>query len=138
MQIIKIKVKGFLDSLTFRGYTTVANFVNVYFPLKIIILAKREREVTTKIAIACNRCYLLFYFVYIIFALCHSCQIQVLQISCRTRHYSRPKFLRCLYDGVHNSFVVNCFQRFFTFFCSVYFVNFYEAKNNRVYIIKVV
>jgi hypothetical protein len=57
MQIIKIKVKGFLDSLTFRGYTTVANFVNVYFPLKIIILAKREREVTTKFAIACNRCY---------------------------------------------------------------------------------
>jgi hypothetical protein len=56
MQIIKIKVKGFLDSLTFRGYTTVANFVNVYFPLKIIILAKREREVTTKFAIACNRC----------------------------------------------------------------------------------
>jgi hypothetical protein len=57
MQIIKIKVKGFLDSLTSRSYTTVANFVNVYFPLKIIILAKREREVTTKFAIACNRCY---------------------------------------------------------------------------------
>jgi hypothetical protein len=57
MQIIKIKVKGFLDSLTSRGYTTVANFVTDYFLLKIIFLAKREREVTTKFAIACNRCY---------------------------------------------------------------------------------
>ena len=52
--------------VTFRGYTTVANFVNVYFPLKIIILAKREREVTTKFAIACNRCYRAFFLSFVI------------------------------------------------------------------------
>ena len=35
----------------------VANFGTNYFLLKIKILAKRERELTTKFAISCNRCY---------------------------------------------------------------------------------
>ena len=35
----------------------VANFGTNYFLLKIIFLAKRERELTTKFAISCNRCY---------------------------------------------------------------------------------
>ena len=34
----------------------VANFGTNYFLLKIKILAKRERELTTKFAISCNRC----------------------------------------------------------------------------------
>jgi hypothetical protein len=35
----------------------VANFGTNYFPLKIKILAKRKRELTTKFAIARNGCY---------------------------------------------------------------------------------
>ena len=34
----------------------------VYFPLKIKFLAKRERELTTKFAIARNGCYELLFF----------------------------------------------------------------------------
>jgi hypothetical protein len=34
----------------------VANFVTVYFPLKIKFLAERKREFTTKIAILPNGC----------------------------------------------------------------------------------
>ena len=37
----------------------VANFVTVYFPLKIKFLAKRERELIRKFAIARNRCYMM-------------------------------------------------------------------------------
>jgi len=35
-----------------RGYTTVANFVNVYFSLKIIFLAKVKGECCTFLAIS--------------------------------------------------------------------------------------
>ncbi len=35
----------------------VANFVTVYFPLKIKFLAERKRELTTKFAILPNGCY---------------------------------------------------------------------------------
>jgi hypothetical protein len=34
----------------------VANFVTVYFPIKIIFLAKRKREFNTKFAILPNGC----------------------------------------------------------------------------------
>ena len=40
----------------------VANFVTVYFPLKIKFLAERKRELTTKSAILQNRCYMLLVF----------------------------------------------------------------------------
>ncbi len=43
--------------VTFRRFSSVANFGTNYFPLKIKILAKRERELTTKFAIARNGCY---------------------------------------------------------------------------------
>ena len=46
----------FLDSLTFPRLASVANFGTDYFLLKIIFLAKREREFTTKFAIAPNVC----------------------------------------------------------------------------------
>ena len=39
----------------------VANFGTNYFLLKIKILAKCERELTTKFAISCNRCYMPFF-----------------------------------------------------------------------------
>ena len=42
--------------ITFRRFATVAKFGTDYFPLKIKILAKRERELTTKFAIARNGC----------------------------------------------------------------------------------
>jgi len=59
-----------LVSLWFFKLTTnvpplgeVANFVTVYFPLKIIFLAERKCEFTTKFAILPNGCYLLALFV---------------------------------------------------------------------------
>ena len=45
-----------LCCITFRRFSSVANFGTFYFPLKIKILAKRERELTTKFAIARNGC----------------------------------------------------------------------------------
>ncbi len=42
--------------VTFRCFSSVVKFGTNYFPLKIKILAKREREFTTKLAIARNRC----------------------------------------------------------------------------------
>ncbi len=42
--------------LTFRRFSSVANFGTDYFLLKIKILAKRERALTTKFAIARNGC----------------------------------------------------------------------------------
>ena len=42
---------------TFRRFSSVANFGTNYFLLKIKILAKRERELTTKFAIARNGCW---------------------------------------------------------------------------------
>lgn len=42
--------------LTSRRFSSVANFGTNYFLLKIKILAKRERELTTKFAIARNGC----------------------------------------------------------------------------------
>jgi len=41
---------------TFPRLASVANFGTDYFLLKIIFLAKREREFTTKFAIAPNVC----------------------------------------------------------------------------------
>ena len=48
--------------LTFRRFSSVAKFGTLYFLLKIKILAKRERELTTKFAIARNGCYRLLKF----------------------------------------------------------------------------
>lgn len=42
--------------VTFRCFSSVVKFGTNYFPLKIKILAKREREFTTKLAIARNSC----------------------------------------------------------------------------------
>jgi len=42
---------------TFRRFSSVAKFGTNYFLLKIKILAKRKRELTTKFAIARNGCY---------------------------------------------------------------------------------
>ena len=42
--------------LRFRRFSSVAKFGAFYFLLKIKILAKRERELTTKFAIASNGC----------------------------------------------------------------------------------
>jgi hypothetical protein len=39
----------------------VANFVTVYFPLKIKFLAERKREFTTKFAILPNGCCAMFF-----------------------------------------------------------------------------
>jgi hypothetical protein len=46
------KKRWFFHSLTFPRLASVANFGTDYFLLKIIFLAKREREFTTKFAIA--------------------------------------------------------------------------------------
>ena len=43
--------------LTFRRFSSVASFGTDYFPLKIKIIAKRKRELTTKFAIARNGCW---------------------------------------------------------------------------------
>lgn len=48
--------------LTFPRLASVANFGTDYFLLKIKFLAKREREFTTKFAIAPNVCWLTFLF----------------------------------------------------------------------------
>ena len=48
--------------ITFRRFSSVANFGTFYFLLKIKILAKRKRELTTKFAIARNGCYRLVFY----------------------------------------------------------------------------
>ena len=45
--------------ITFRRFSSVAKCGTNYFLLKIEILAKCERELTTKFAIARNGCYML-------------------------------------------------------------------------------
>jgi len=44
-------------SLTFHLFSSVANFGSDYCVLKIKILAKRKRAITTKFAIVRNGCY---------------------------------------------------------------------------------
>jgi len=64
----------------------VANFVTFYFPLKIKILAKREREVTTKFAIARNGCWqlpFLFLRFYFLFSFSFPLSVKCLFYSCR-------------------------------------------------------
>jgi hypothetical protein len=56
MKKLMWKREGFLDSLTFRRFSSVANFGTLYFPLKIKILAKRKHEIAIKFAIARNGC----------------------------------------------------------------------------------
>ena len=51
-----------LCRLTFPRLASVANFGTDYFLLKIIFLAKREREFTTNFAIAPNVCWQTYYF----------------------------------------------------------------------------
>jgi hypothetical protein len=54
--------------ITFRRFSSVANFGTFYFLLKIKILAKRERELTTKFAIARNGCWqIVSFFNFLIF-----------------------------------------------------------------------
>jgi len=53
--------KGFGVIATSRGLASVANFGTNYFLLKIKILAKRKRELTTKFAIARNGCCAMFF-----------------------------------------------------------------------------
>jgi hypothetical protein len=45
-----------ISTTSFRRFSSVAKFGTFYFLLKIKILAKRERELTTKFAIARNGC----------------------------------------------------------------------------------
>ena len=57
-QLFLFEVFGAVKLLTtFRRFSSVAMFGTNYFPLKIKILAKCERELTTKFAIARNGCY---------------------------------------------------------------------------------
>ena len=64
--------------LTCRRFSSVAKFGTNYFLLKIKILAKRKRELTTKFAIARNRCWQLpFLFLRFYFQLLFSFLISV-------------------------------------------------------------
>ena len=70
--------------ITFRRFSSVAKFGTYYFPLKIKILAKRERELTTKFAIARNGCWQLpFLFIsnYFWFSFCFSLSVKCLFYS---------------------------------------------------------
>ena len=66
---------------TSRGFATVVKFGTNYFLLKIKILAKREREFTTKFAIARNGCCSTYFFFQLILQqqLQQLCQLLPLQ-----------------------------------------------------------